>query len=75
MAGNNNQNGWLNSLGIGYGTPLSVVPEQQPGTSEGNQFEQLDRAAVGSSTLKVKAIYCCEFTGTKIHFTISHIFM
>ncbi|XP_065166204.1 CTTNBP2 N-terminal-like protein isoform X2 [Atheta coriaria] len=52
MAGNNNQNGWLNSLGIGYGTPLSVVPEQQPGTSEGNQFEQLDRAAVGSSTLK-----------------------
>lgn len=52
MAANNNQNGWLNSLGIGYATPLSVVPEQQAGTSECNQFEQLDRAATGSNTLK-----------------------
>lgn len=56
MAANNNQNGWLNSLGIGYGTPLSVVPEQQAGTSEVNQFEQLDRAATGSNTLKVLAL-------------------
>lgn len=53
MATNNNQNGWLSGLGIGFGAPLSVVPEQQPGTtSEGNQFEQLDRTATGSNTLK-----------------------
>lgn len=54
MATNNNQNGWLSGLGIGFGAPLSVVPEQQPGsTSDANQFEQPDRSSAASNTLKV----------------------
>ncbi|KAF5300172.1 hypothetical protein FQA39_LY11206 [Lamprigera yunnana] len=53
MASNNNQNGWLSGLGIGFGPPLSSVPEQQgASTSEINQFEQLDRSNAGSNTLK-----------------------
>lgn len=54
MATNNNQNGWPSGLSIGFGVPLSVVPEQQPGTtSESTQFEQHDRATAASNTLKV----------------------
>lgn len=54
MASNNNQNGWLSGLGIGYGASLSSVPEQQgTSTSDTNQFEQLDRSNAGSNTLKV----------------------
>ncbi|KYB29825.1 Uncharacterized protein CG10915-like Protein [Tribolium castaneum] len=58
MASNNNQqNGWLSGLGMGFGGALSCVPEQQqqqqPGaSSDPNQFEQLDRTSVGSNTLK-----------------------
>lgn len=53
MASNNNQNGWLSGLGIGFGPPLSSVPEQQSSsTSDMNQFEQLDRSNAGSNTLK-----------------------
>ncbi|CAH0562207.1 unnamed protein product [Brassicogethes aeneus] len=53
MATNNNQNGWLSGLGIGFGAPLSAVPEQQSGSSpEINQFEQLDRNSISSNTLK-----------------------
>ncbi|KAJ3640149.1 hypothetical protein Zmor_003465 [Zophobas morio] len=59
MASNNNQqNGWLSGLGIGFGNSLSCVPEQQqqqqqPGaSSDPNQYEQLDRSTVGSNTLK-----------------------
>lgn len=54
MATNNNQNGWLSGLGIGLGAPLNVVLEQQSNTpAEMNQFDQLDRSNIGSSTLKV----------------------
>lgn len=54
MATNNNQNGWLSGLGIGFGAPLNVVLEQQSNSSsEMNQFDQLDRSNIGSSTLKV----------------------
>lgn len=54
MATNNNQNGWPSGLSIGFGAPLSVVPEQQPGTtSDSNQFEQHDRTSAASNTLKV----------------------
>lgn len=54
MATNNNQNGWLSGLGIGFGGALSCVPEQQPSSSSDNsQFEHLDRTTVGSNTLKV----------------------
>lgn len=54
MASNNNQNGWLSGLGIGFGPPLSSVPEQQGSSgSDMNQFEQLDRTNAGSNTLKV----------------------
>lgn len=58
MATNNNQNGWLSGLGLGFGAPLSVVPEQQScSTSDGNnQFEQLDRNAATSNTLKVGSL-------------------
>ncbi|XP_044257458.1 CTTNBP2 N-terminal-like protein isoform X2 [Tribolium madens] len=58
MASNNNQqNGWLSGLGMGFGGSLSCVPEQQqqqqPGAStDPNQFEQLDRTSAGSNTLK-----------------------
>jgi hypothetical protein len=55
MASNNNQqNGWLSGLGMGFGGSLTCVPEQQqPGaSSESNQYEQLDRTSVGSNTLK-----------------------
>nr|XP_022914814.1 uncharacterized protein CG10915 [Onthophagus taurus] len=54
MATNNNQNGWLTGLNIGIGGPLTVVPEQQQSgtTSEMNQFEQIDRNATASNTLK-----------------------
>lgn len=54
MATNNNQNGWLSGLGIGFGTPLNAVLEQ-PGNSsqETSQFDQLDRSAACSNTLKV----------------------
>lgn len=56
MASNNNQqNGWLSGLGIGFGGSLSCVPEQQQqqagASSESNQYEQLDRTS--SNTLKV----------------------
>lgn len=54
MATNNNQNGWLSGLSLGYGAPLSAVPEQQGGSSqEINQFEPLDRNNTSSNTLKV----------------------
>lgn len=55
MATNNNQNGWLSGLGIGFGVSLSAVPEQQQpgGSSDPNQYEQLDRSNAGSNTLKV----------------------
>jgi hypothetical protein len=60
MASNNNQqNGWLSGLGMGFGGSLTCVPEQQqPGaSSESNQYEQLDRTSVGSNTLKVVCLY------------------
>lgn len=54
MATNNSQNGWPSGLNIGFGAPLTAVPEQQPGTaSDSNQYEHLDRSNVGSNTLKV----------------------
>lgn len=56
----NNQNGWLSGLGIGLGAPLSVVPEQQTGgTSDVNQFEQLDKNTASSNTLKVSIFFYC----------------
>lgn len=54
MATNNNQNGWLSGLGIGFGGTLSAVLEQQG--QEVNQFDQMDRANTSSSTLKVGKI-------------------
>lgn len=51
MATNNNQNGWLSGLGIGFGGTLSAVLEQQG--QELNQFDQMDRANTASNTLKV----------------------
>ncbi|XP_044765082.1 CTTNBP2 N-terminal-like protein isoform X2 [Coccinella septempunctata] len=50
MATNNNQNGWIS--GLNYCAPLSTVQEQQTGTSEINQYEQLDRPNTGCNTLK-----------------------
>ncbi|XP_018320632.1 uncharacterized protein CG10915 [Agrilus planipennis] len=51
MASSNNQNGWLS--GLGFGPPLSSVPEQQPTSSaDVNQYEQLDRSSASSNTLK-----------------------
>lgn len=54
MATNNNQNGWLSGLGIGFGGTLSAVLEQQG--QEVNQFDQMDRANTSSNTLKVGKI-------------------
>lgn len=51
MATNNNQNGWLSGLGIGFGGTLSAVLEQQG--PEGSQFDQMDRGNAASNTLKV----------------------
>lgn len=51
MATNNNQNGWLSGLAIGFGGTLSAVLEQQ--AAEVNQFDQMDRGNAASNTLKV----------------------
>lgn len=51
MATNNNQNGWLSGLGIGFGGTLGAVLEQQG--PEVNQFDQMDRGNAASNTLKV----------------------
>lgn len=57
MATNNNQNGWLSGLGISFGAPLNAVLEQQSNSSsEGHQYDQLDRSTAGSNTLKV--VFC-----------------
>ena len=75
MASNNNQqNGWLSGLGIGFGNSLSCVPEQQqqqqqPGaSSDPNQYEQLDRSTVGSNTLKVYPIVHKSLSSTYLFF-------
>lgn len=55
MATNNNQNGWLSGLGIGFGAPLTAVPEQQQQgvPPDINQYEQMDRSNnAASNTLK-----------------------
>lgn len=63
MASNNNQNGWFSSLGIGFGGGSSTVnasPEKPtaplPSGSqpEISHFDQLDRTANASNTLKVE---------------------
>lgn len=73
MASNNNQNGWFSSLGIGFGGGSSTVnasPEKPtaplPSGSqpEISHFDQLDRTANASNTLK---------RNTKIEFTRSDL--
>lgn len=54
MAGNNAEIEWLKGLGVApdFGATLSTVPENQPGTSPMNQYEQMERTNLSSSTLK-----------------------
>ncbi|KAF7271988.1 hypothetical protein GWI33_015193 [Rhynchophorus ferrugineus] len=54
MAGNNVEIEWLKGLGVAsdFGATLSTVPENQPGTSPINQYDQVERTTLSSSTLK-----------------------
>lgn len=56
MAGNNIEIEWLKGLGVAsdFGATLSTVPENQPGTSPINQYDQVEKTTtLSSSTLKV----------------------
>ncbi|XP_030748776.1 uncharacterized protein CG10915 isoform X2 [Sitophilus oryzae] len=54
MASNNVEIEWLKGLGVSsdFGATLSTVPENQPGTSPVNQYEQVERTSLSSNTLK-----------------------